>query len=594
MIGALTLVSLVAWSHVWITGHPSHTVTSRLGDVSQELWFLAWFPHAVIHGHNPFFSNALWAGNGGVNILANPSDLLPAALLSPVTLAFGPVAALNLGALLAPVVSGWCMFCLTRKITTFVPGQIAAAGLWAFSPFMMRNLTVGHLNVDLEFFPPLLVLLILQLVSEKRYSPRRVGIALGALVVVQFFTGAEVLTITLLTVGLGCVVAGIVWWRRLVAMHRRVTEALLTSLAIIIPFLAYPVWYMVRGPRHVLGPLWTQGQVGEPVNAVVSRGPTHVASSLFGGYLGTVGPNPEYLGFIFLAFLLLSMLVMRRNKLAWLALIVGLFAWLLSLGLSYTGSGPVPLPGWSLWRVFDHVPEIYDIAVDRVSVIVIGAAAVLFAIALDEWWRWGRSHVGPRQTTQVAGANPRRPYRAWTAVVVTVAVVVLGSVVAGYSLPFRTTSAGMAPRWFLHQARSLPPGTRVLVMPFSEDLFASQALAWQAEAGLQFDLVGGYVAVPGGDGVHSTWYSPLGGAVGLLYQINVDEISLHPSSRWTPEQVTTVRRQLRKWGVQVVVVTPQVWSAKTEVANMTDVLGRPPQHQGGVWVWYRAAGAIPT
>jgi hypothetical protein len=146
----------------------------------------------------------------------------------------------------------------------------------------------------------------------------------------------------------------------------------------------------------------------------------------------------------------------------------------------------------------------------------------------------------------------------------------------------------------LHQAQSLPLGTRVLVMPFSEDLFGSQALAWQAEAGLQFDLVGGYVAVPGGDGVHSTWYSPLGGAVGLLYQINVDEISLHGSPRWNPHQVTTVRQQLRKWEVQVVVVTPQVWSARTEVANMTDVLERPPLRQGGVWVWYRADSAMPS
>src|ERR1700733_6630791 len=80
----------ISW-HVWITGHPTSTITCNCGDPSEEIWWLEWLPWAILHGHNPLFTNALYAGQGGVNSLANTSWLLPGLVASPITLAFGPI-----------------------------------------------------------------------------------------------------------------------------------------------------------------------------------------------------------------------------------------------------------------------------------------------------------------------------------------------------------------------------------------------------------------------------------------------------------------------------------------------------------------------
>ena len=107
-------VSLMLWAHVWIGANPAHSITCNCGDTVQQVWWFEWLPWAVSHGHNPLLTNTMWARLGGVNVLSNTSWLAPAAVLSPITLLFGPVASFNVANLLAPVVSGWAAFALWR------------------------------------------------------------------------------------------------------------------------------------------------------------------------------------------------------------------------------------------------------------------------------------------------------------------------------------------------------------------------------------------------------------------------------------------------------------------------------------------------
>src|SRR5579872_6912623 len=65
VIGLLLVLSIAAWWHVWSGMHAASRITCQCGDVSEALNFLAWTPWAVAHGHNPFLSNALFAGQGG-------------------------------------------------------------------------------------------------------------------------------------------------------------------------------------------------------------------------------------------------------------------------------------------------------------------------------------------------------------------------------------------------------------------------------------------------------------------------------------------------------------------------------------------------
>ena len=59
-------------------------------DAGSSMWDLAWWPHALLHGINPFVTDGLFAPDrvnlGGFTLLP-----LPALVAAPVTLLFGPL-----------------------------------------------------------------------------------------------------------------------------------------------------------------------------------------------------------------------------------------------------------------------------------------------------------------------------------------------------------------------------------------------------------------------------------------------------------------------------------------------------------------------
>ena len=64
VFGLYLAISVLTWSRVWFTGHPTTTVTCGCGDPGEEVWFLRWFAYAVAHGHNPFLSTSMFAPRG--------------------------------------------------------------------------------------------------------------------------------------------------------------------------------------------------------------------------------------------------------------------------------------------------------------------------------------------------------------------------------------------------------------------------------------------------------------------------------------------------------------------------------------------------
>src|SRR5713226_4953293 len=92
--------------------------TSYLGfpqDPSQVIWFLAWWPLALLHAQNPLMTRAVWAP-AGFNLTWALSIPAVSVLAMPLTLSFGPVVTYNLVALLAPAVSAWTAYILSRGV----------------------------------------------------------------------------------------------------------------------------------------------------------------------------------------------------------------------------------------------------------------------------------------------------------------------------------------------------------------------------------------------------------------------------------------------------------------------------------------------
>lgn len=576
---AYLAVSFALWSSVWVTGHPTQSIGCVCGDPAEELWWLRWLPWAFAHGHNPFFSTLIYTGNGGVNLLANTSIEAAALVLSPVTALFGPVAALNVGVLLAPVLSAWCFFLFARKVSRTVAGPLLGGALWGFSPFVVDNLQLYHLPHVLGFFPPLAGILVHDALVGHRRSARTNGLLLALLMVAQFFTSTEMLAMFTLVGAVG-LVAALALAHRMVRMQWRSLLSMGATAAVVAgAVLAYPTWFALAGPRHISGPPWpTLYQPSAPAD-IVSAGPVHAREPIatLVGYFGLRGPGPGYLGWSLLAFLGVSAVVWWRRRLAWSAIVTGLVAWSLSWGVR--GS-----LAWSPGRVVAKVPVISNIEPQRYADMVALCAAVLLVLSFDGWvaWsvRWLRSTDEGRA---VAGSSfgwaSRRT--AASAVLALVGLIVLLPIAGTYSWPVVKARLQVPePTWFRTSATRLPLGTKVLVIPYSPFSGAS-AMGYQAVDGMQFSIAGGYQVVPG-----------IGTASILVKAPPADEIldalsfpsSFNPEPVLDPGNLSAVRAALAAWHMQRVVVVDSANSSDA-VSFMSRVIGSPPERVDGGWQW---------
>jgi hypothetical protein len=506
--------------------------------------------------------------------LVNATWMAGGVLFAPITWIFGPIAAFNVVVTLAPVVSGWCCFLAVRAVTRFVPGQIVASVLYGFSPFIVANDRVGHYFAIWLIYPPLAFLCLYDLLVTRRHRPIVVGVALGLLTVVQFFISTEILAMSALMIVIGVVAAIVVAPRTAWARCRDVVAGLGVALAIVAAVLAYPAWFALYGPRHIIGDPWfVVGVAGIPVSGIVSAGPgVHQPLPLYvlSGYFGGAGPNSSYLGIALLGFLLVSSVVWFRRRLARVVAVTGAISWLFSLGQARA---------WMPWRFFEHVPVVSQIAPPCFSVITVLAAAFLLALSADGWWNLAVDRHARRAQAPHRRHN-RRILGASGTVLALVSAATLIPVGAAYSLPY-VIHHEPTPVWFRHDALRLPPQTVVLTFPLPGDA----AMGWQAVDGMRFRIVGGYAIVPGGDGRHSEGLSPFRGSAAVLQSLARTGIGSLPSA---PLRVLRqMRTSLHHWGVGVVVVPMTEGQGLSYAADFfTAVLGRSPRIQGHAWVWY--------
>jgi hypothetical protein len=174
-----------------VLGHlGSRVIAADQIDSSQFMWFFAWWPHAVLHGLNPFVSHAMFAPEG-VNLTWSAAMPGPSILLAPVTLTAGPIVSWNVIELAAPALSAWTAFLLCRHVTGRVGPSLAGGYVFGFSPYMLLNLT-GAPNLAFTALIPVLVWLVLRHV-EGRIGPRGFVVATAVALAAQLSISTEVL-----------------------------------------------------------------------------------------------------------------------------------------------------------------------------------------------------------------------------------------------------------------------------------------------------------------------------------------------------------------------------------------------------------------
>lgn len=205
------------------------------------IWSFAWWPHAILHGQNPFVTHVLWPP-GGVNLAWVNAVPGLALLFSPLTLTLGPVVSYNVAAVLMPALAAWAAFLLCHYLTRSLWPSLVGGYLYGFSAYML-----GHEGVQLQlvavFVLPLVALIVVRYVDDD-LSSRTLVLSLGPLLAFQILTSTE-FAFTL-TLALACALA-LAWMfvrdkrPRLRSLLAPLAGAYAVAAALTAPFLYYTV-----------------------------------------------------------------------------------------------------------------------------------------------------------------------------------------------------------------------------------------------------------------------------------------------------------------------------------------------------------------
>ena len=538
-------------------------------DPSIFLWSLVWWPWAIGHGLNPFYTHFIWAPVGQ-NLLWMTSVPSLALLLAPVTHFFGPIVSYNLIALLAPVLAAWATYLLCRHVTGQFWSSLFGGWIFGFSTYEFAHLQL-HMNLFVTAALPLAVWIYL-LRRDGRLSCRWYVGLLALLAIFQFGVSTEILASAVPLGLLATLFAALLQKpdagsgdRRPVTRTKGRSDlwSLVTghcpqrggrwSLPVetlagltIAGVVLLPCFYYVFCVNYAQGLLVTPLVCSaDPLNFFI---PT--ATTWFGGSWAaplTLHFNAPwrwelgaYMGVPLIVILALFIREFSAKPGGRFLILLLATTALLSLGLqlqTLRHSTLVTLP----WCLAAHVPPFDLIQPLRLVVYVWLAAAVSAA-----WW--------------LAESKVRR---FWRPVLTGLSVVfLLPNISAGY-----WTYKPPNPRFFTTGAAAhyLPRGANVVVLPYGE---TGYSMLWQAEAHFSFSMAGAYVnptVIP-----HCFSASPV---VAAFY-------SGHANG---PRYPAELRQFIKTFKIQAFIMVDR--DHRNSFSSLVAPLHIQPIHTGGVWLY---------
>ena len=590
---AVSLYGLVALWANWPTwpGDPSRIRAFDgwpAADLHAMAWFLAWTPHALIHGLNPFFTNALNYPSG-VNLAQNTLSPLLGLMTAPLTLLVSPVASVNLLLWLSYTLSASSMFLVLRRFARRDLAAFVGGALYGFSPYLVAQ-SLGHVNLAFVPLPPVILLSVYELFRPGQERPGRWGTILGLLVAAQVFIAAEVAATTVIVAAVSILVLAAAKPREIVPAIRRSSRGATIAGLIIAAAVAYPLWVMSSGPYRYHGPAYSWGVNADLVGTVLPTPMQRIAPSGLraeGGrlVLGDIVENGSYLGLPLLALMALFIVICWNRRWIRFAGVMVILTIVLSLGAHLTVDGHVtgvPLP----FDVLLHLPMVDNIMAARFALYTAMFSSLLVTVGLDEVAvRWSVRRSG-RSSSSRAGplaVLARGPARTWAAAALVLVSVV--SLVPAWPFP---TAAAEVPAYFSgNEVKRVPTGSVALISPYPTPL-APQPQLWQAVAGDRFALIGGYALVKTPLGTSSTFPAPLQPGDVQRFLSFAGSYPNRPVPRPDARLACLTRIFLRNYHVgTVLVVGPPSGPPSQEAYSLfLQAIGRPSMSDGTVTAWY--------
>jgi hypothetical protein len=524
-LGLYALLSLLLFGLPIVDDPSGSIVAADEIDSSQFMWFFAWWPHALLHGLNPFVTELMFVPDG-FNLQWATSMPLPSVLLAPVTLGLGPEVTWNVIQLASPALGAWTAYLLCRHVTGRLWPSLAGGYVFGFSPYMLAHLTGGP-YLALVPLVPLFALLVLRRLHGQ-LSPRRFVAAMTAALTAQYLISIEVLATSTLF-GAVALAAGLVLFgeqrRALLGVVKLLAGAYAAMAVLVSPFL----YYFFFGDQYPPGATYFRADLASfalPPD-VVAITKSHAPAERFRGAV-----LEAYLGVPLILLIVAFAWQRRRRRSTWLLLACLAIPALASLGEELLVRGKltgIPMP----WSLFDGLPVLEHAIAVRFALFAILAAAVVVAL----WLVGGGAGRWALALLVVASFLPDLGNRAW-------------------HTDIRDPAFFDSGRYRAH----LKPADHVLTVPVW-----GPNQRWQANTGFDFKLAAGYAGnpFPPSYSRYPTWNTLLNG-------------------RLTPDYAPELRRFIRDKGVTAIVVDKR---ARGPWARLFGSLGVRPLDTGGVLLY---------
>lgn len=457
---------------LWCFGLPTSWTAQYFAggdsDAYANMWFLNWWPFALAHHVNPFFTSLEWSPNG--DDLAWDTSIPLAALIGwPLTASGGVGFTFNVLSLTAPVLSAWTAFLLARYLTRDWAASVVGGYLFGFSTYELGQM-VGHLNLEMIWLVPVVVLVAL---ARARLDIGRYGYVFGLAAVLLCQIGISVEIYATMAF------FGAILWLMLIAAAApplRVTLlwiAAETAVAGLIALLcAAPLLiYMVKGLGNLPGEMNSIADNSTDLsNFIVPTSITlwgqHRFAAVAARFTSNAVEQGAYLGVPLALILIWATGASVRNRMAMVMPAMMLVLIICSLGPVLHVSGHQT--GFYLpWALMEHVPLIDGALPIRFTMYVwLGAGLIVARFLADHGRREWRVFKFGAAGLACAALWPDTSNFPWT------------------PLP---SEVFFQPA---HEKAALGDDARVLILPFGAD---GPADYWQIESRMQFSQAGGYL-----------------------------------------------------------------------------------------------------
>ena len=454
-----------------------HFTTIYLGDGIDQaffIWCLVWWPYAIVHHLNPFFTKLIFAPNG-FNLTWSTSIPLLSMFAFPLTETIGPIATFNLLCVIFPALSAWTAFLLCHSLSERYWPSIIGGYIFGFSSYMLAHMFGGHLNLLAAFLIPLAPYLVIARL-QGHLGRQSFTLGLLALATAQFLITTEVLASMTIFGALALAAAWAMGGRDL---RRRVAElaapillACLGTAIIVSPYL----YYLFAGFRSTS--IYSPGvHSTDLLNLLVPTRTVALGTAIdpfrrvAAAFTSNLSEQGGYVGLPLLAISLWFTLERRRTFEARLLAVMLMITAVAAMGprLHIAGQSYFKLP----WSLLHRAPLLNQALPLRLTVYLFLVLAVIVT-------RWLAAPARDVRTRVVAGA------------------IVFASLLPNPS-PHMWAQPNMvapAPAFFTAGAyrRYLAPGEIVTPLPYARGE-ADAAMMWQALSGMYFRLAGGYPAL---------------------------------------------------------------------------------------------------